>query len=68
MKMIVTDLLKSELLLMAWIYSYVLYTRKRQFLVELYNQNLADYSGWASDVSEKKIATFCSERAGIFYV
>jgi len=45
MKMSVTNLLKYELLLMTWIYNYVLYTRKRLFLVGLYNQILADYSG-----------------------
>jgi len=35
---------------------------------ELYNQTLADYSGWASAVSEKMITTFCLERAGVCYV
>jgi len=45
MKMSVKNLLKSQLQLMAWIYSYVLYTRKKLFLVGLYNETLADYSG-----------------------
>jgi len=45
MKITVTNLLKSRLLLKVWIYSYVLKTGIRYFLVELYNQTLADYGG-----------------------
>jgi hypothetical protein len=41
---------------------------QRQLLAGLYKQILADYGGWASGVGEKKTATFCLERAGIFYV